>query len=140
VLQGKAKIEDAIVKDPQTGLCLLMAHGKASTAKDLLGSQRMQGLLNKTKGYFDLIILDTPPFLGVSDAWSLAREVDSVVFLVRWAETPRDTVKAVLQQMKLLEIDVSGIVMSQVNVRRQARYGYGGYGYYYGKYQKYYKE
>jgi len=140
VLQGKAKIEDAIVKDPQTGLCLLMAHGKASTAKDLLGSQRMQGLLNKMKGYFDLIILDTPPFLGVSDAWSLAREVDSVVFLVRWAETPRDTVRAVLQQMKQLEIDVSGIVMSQVNVRRQARYGYGGYGYYYGKYQKYYKE
>ena len=140
VLQGQAKLEDAIVKDPQSGLCLLMAHGNASAARDLLGSRRMHEILEKLKEVFDLIILDTPPFMGVSDAWGLARHMDAVVFLVRWAETPRETVKAALRQMRQLEIDVNGIVLSMVNVRQQARYGYGGYGYYYGKYHKYYKD
>jgi capsular exopolysaccharide synthesis family protein len=140
VLQGQASVAEAIVQDPRSGLFLLMAHGNASAVRDMLGSRRMCQVLEGLKADYDLIILDTPPFMGVSDAWGLARNVDAVVFLVRWAETPRETVKAALRQMQQLDIAVSGIVMSMVNVRQQARYGYGGYGYYYGKYQKYYKD
>ena len=140
VLQGKAEITDAIIKDPETGLHVLMAHGNAPSVGEMLGSKRMQTMLDKFKEYYELIILDTPPIMGVSDAWSLAKNVDSVVFLVRWAETPRETVRAALRQMELLDINVGGIVLSMVNLRQQSKYGYGGYGYYYGKYKKYYKE
>ena len=140
VLQDKAAITDAIVKDPQSGLHLLMAHGQSPAVGEMLGSKKMQDLLTKLKEYYDLIILDTPPIMGVSDAWGLAKNADSVVFIVRWAETPRDTVRAALRQMEMLEINVGGAILSMVNVRQQAKYGYGGYGYYYGKYKKYYKE
>jgi polysaccharide biosynthesis transport protein len=140
LLQGQAELEEAIGKDPETSLSWIMAHGKASTARGMLDSRRMQGLLEKLKESFDLIILDTPPIMGISDSWTLARNGDSVVLLFRWAETPRDIVKSALRQMKQLDIDVSGMVMSMVNVRQQSKYGYGGYTYYYRKYQKYYKK
>ncbi|MFO8165433.1 MAG: polysaccharide biosynthesis tyrosine autokinase [Desulfatiglandales bacterium] len=140
LLQGQAELEEAIGKDPETSLSWIMAHGKASTARGMLGSTRMQGLLEKLKESFDLIILDTPPIMGISDSWTLARNGDAVVLLFRWAETPRDIIKSALRQMKLLDIDVSGIVMSMVNIRQQSKYGYGGYSYYYRKYQKYYKK
>ena len=140
VLQGNAGFEDAIVTDAQSGLNMLMSHGKAPSVAEMLGSQRMKNMLAKLEEQYDLILLDTPPVMGVSDAWTLARSVDSVVFIVRWAETPRETVKSALKQMELLDIKVGGVILSMVNVRQQAKYGYGGYGYYYGKYRKYYKE
>ena len=140
LLQGEADINKAIVKDPDSGLDLLMAHGKASAAREMLGSQRMKNLLDTLKKHYDLVILDTPPIMGVSDAWTLAHHMDAVIFLVHWAETPRETVSTALKQMEQLDIRVSGIVLSMVNVRQQAKYGYGGYGYYYGKYKKYYTE
>jgi len=140
LLQGEADIKKAIVKDPDSGLDLLMAHGKASAVREMLGSQRMKNLLDTLRKNYDLVILDTPPIMGVSDAWTLAHYMDAVIFLVRWAETPRETVNTALRQMEQLDINVSGIVLSMVNVRQQAKYGYGGYGYYYGKYKKYYTE
>ncbi|RQD67735.1 MAG: polysaccharide biosynthesis tyrosine autokinase [Desulfonatronovibrio sp. MSAO_Bac4] len=138
VLQGKIGIKEAIVKDSASGLHLLLAHGKAPAVGEMLGSQKMKSMIDKLEEHYELVILDTPPIMGVSDAWGLARYTDSVVFSVKWAETPRETVKAALRQMEVLDIEVGGVIMSMVNVRQQAKYGYGGYGYYYGKYKKYY--
>lgn len=140
VLQGKTSVKDALVKDPESELHLLTAHGKAPAVAEMLGSKRMRSLLQKLKEHYDLVVLDTPPVMGVSDAWTIARHVDSVLFLVRWAETPRETVRTALRQIEQLGIGVGGIVMSMVNIRRQSKYGYSGYGYYYGKYRKYYQE
>ena len=140
VLRGDVPADEAIVEDPESGLHLLMAHGNSPAVGEMLGSRRMRELLEKLKNSYDMIIMDTPPVMGVTDAWGLARNVDSVVYMVRWAETPRDTVRSALKQMKLLDIRVGGVVLSMVNMRQQSRYGYGGYGYYYGKYKKYYHD
>ena len=45
-----------------------------------------------------------------------------------------------MRQMEILNLPAGGIVLSQVDIRKQAGYGYGNYGYYYGKYSSYYKE
>ncbi len=65
---------------------------------------------------------------------------DAVIFIIRWAETPRETVRAAMRQLNVLNIQTKGIVLSQVDIRKQARYGYGDYGYYYGRYKTYYKD
>jgi capsular exopolysaccharide synthesis family protein len=141
ILQEANNLKEAIAVDPKTGLHLIMAHGHiSSSVGELLSSQRMKQLLEKLKEHYELIILDTPPIMGVSDAWTLATQIDALVFLVRWAETPRETVQAALRHMDQLGIEVSGMVLSMVNVRQQSKYGYGGYGYYYGKYKKYYHD
>lgn len=140
VLRGQSEIKQAIVKDPDSGLNLLLAHGKAPAVGEMLGSQRMKSMLAKLEEYYDLIIVDTPPVMGVSDAWTLARSVDAVIYVIRWAETPRETVRSALRQLEMLDIPVAGTFLSMINVKQQSRYGYGGYGYYYGKYKKYYHD
>jgi polysaccharide biosynthesis transport protein len=140
VLRGETALDEAIVEDPETGLHLLMSYGKITAVAELLGSKRMYNLVEELKTRYDLVIIDTPPIVGVTDTWSLARNVDSVVFLVRWSQTPQDTVLSALRQMEVLEISVSGIILSMVDIRQQSKYAYGGYSYYYGMYRQYYQE
>jgi len=138
VLQGKVELNDAITIDKESGLHLLLSHGKTPIVGELLGSERMTEIIRSLSDKYDLVIIDTPPVMGVSDAWNLARNVDSMIYVVRWAETPRDNVRSALRQLKNLNIHVTGIVLSQVDVRQQTKYGYDGYNY--GKYKKYYEE
>ena len=74
----------------------------------------------------------------MSDARILACEVDRSVFVVRWAETPREMVATALRQISGSGAELAGVLLSMVDVRKHARYGYGDSGYYYGQARKYY--
>jgi Mrp family chromosome partitioning ATPase len=84
---------------------------------------------------FDLVILDTPPLVTVSDALVTARLADYVFFLVRWEQTSRELAVNALKQMRDLRRHV-GIVLAQVDVRQH--YGYNHHGYCNSKYRDYY--
>ena len=86
---------------------------------------------------FDLVFLDTPPVMAVTDALVAAKLADYIAFLVKWEQTPRDLAVNCLKQLRDLRKNV-GVVLAQVNVRRHSKYGYGDYGYYYSRYRSYY--
>lgn len=138
LLQNNLPLQQGLVQDMESGLYLLCAHGKTPLTGELLGSQRMLSLLARAEEEFDLILIDTPPIIGISDSWNLAAKVDALVFLVHWAETPRETVQTALRQLEVIGIRPSGVVLSQVNMEQQRKYGYGSHGYYYSKYANYY--
>ncbi|WP_448873283.1 GumC family protein [Desulfobulbus propionicus] len=138
VLQHDMPPTDAIVQDPESKLYIMFAHGKTPLAAELLRSQKMKTLLQQLEEEFDLIIFDTPPIMGISDSWNMARMIDAVIYIVQWAETPRETVKTALRQLDMIGVTPSGLVLSIVNMQQQRYYGYGGYGYYYNKYRRYY--
>jgi polysaccharide biosynthesis transport protein len=140
VLSGQKDLKSAIIKDAKSTMHVICAEGHTANASDLLGSQRMGKLIIEAAKVYDLVIIDTPPVMGVSDSWGLSMSVDAVIFILRWAETPRETVRAAVRQMELLNIKINGIVLSQVDIRQQRRYGYGNYGYYYRRYKTYYNE
>jgi polysaccharide biosynthesis transport protein len=93
----------------------------------------VQGLAKQ----FDLVILDTPPLITVSDALVTARLADYVIFLVRWEQTNRELAVNALKQMRDLRKQL-GVVLAQVDVRQHVRYGYGDHGYCNSKYRDYY--
>ncbi len=140
VLTGKASLRSAVTPDPKTGLHVLCGKGKTPNASDLLGSKRMIRLIQNASDIYDLIIIDTPPLMGVTDAWSLAQSVDELIFVVRWAETPRETVRAAMRQIEILNLPAKGIVLTQVDTRKQSYYGPGTYGYFSERYRNYYKD
>ncbi|MEA1938941.1 MAG: hypothetical protein U9N14_07620, partial [Pseudomonadota bacterium] len=60
---------------------------------------------------------------------------------VRWAETRREVVMMALKQLREAGSDLAGLVLTRVNIRQHASYGYGDSGYYYlGYYKKYYTQ
>ena len=87
------------------------------------------------------MVIDTPPVLALSDTLVLLRSVDKTVFLVQWEKTRRETAFAGLRQVLDAGADLAGIVLAQVDLKRQAQYRYGGdvyNSYYNSAYQKYY--
>ncbi len=83
-------------------------------------------------------VIDSAPVMAVSDTRILARFVDKTVFLVRWADTRRETAIAGLRQVVEAGADVAGVLLSMVDVKQHAGYGYSDSGYYYGRVKKYY--
>ena len=90
---------------------------------DLISSEKMQNLLGKLEEYYDLIILDTPACLAVSDARALATYADLTLYAVKWGETTVPTLSIGTKQFKDLDIKMATI-LTNVDVIRQARYGY----------------
>ncbi len=76
--------------------------------------------------------------VAVSDTRVLARLADKTVFLVRWADTPREVATAALQQIVDSGANVIGAMLSMVDVKKHAGYGYSDSGYFYGSLRKYY--
>ena len=77
---------------------------------------------------------------SVLDTLVLARQVEKSIFVVRWEKTARETVSSGLRQLIDSGADIAGLVMTQVDMKKQARYGKSdtGYQYYYDRHLKYY--
>lgn len=142
VLEGTAKLEDAIYRDKETGLDVLMTRPSeprsSVNAADILASQKFKDILTELQSSYDLVVLDTPPTLVVADARILARYVDAVVYIVSWDRTPRGAVLEGIKELKSVDAPLIGVTFTMLNEGRAARYSYDGYSYYRGKYRDYY--
>ena len=74
----------------------------------------------------------------MSDSFTLSGIVDKSIYVIRWEQTPRNVVLAGIRQMIEAGADIAGVVLSRVDVKKHARYGYANSGYYRGYYSKYY--
>ena len=138
VLTGRANPEVAIKRDEKSGLDFLPAGIGVASPPDLFRSSTMRILLEETAAYYDLVIIDTPPIAAVSDSFTLSSLVDKALYVIRWEQTPRNVALAGIRQLVEAGADIAGIVLSRVDLKKHARYGYANSGYYRGSYQKYY--
>jgi exopolysaccharide transport family protein len=138
-LLGAKSLQEVIGQDPASGLYYIPARSNTPNSAEILDSQAMRQFVKLLSESFDLVLIDSPPIMAVSDARITAKLADYVIFLIRWETTTRELA---VNALKLLQETYRhvGVVLSQVNVRRHSRYGYGDYGYYYSKYGDYYNK
>ncbi|TCP39279.1 GumC family protein [Rhodovulum marinum] len=143
VMNNTATLAQAIYKEPETGLHLLMTKSAERSANinaaDVLASHRFRELVQDLSEAYDLVILDTPPTLVVTDARILASMADTVVFAVRWDKTPRNAVLEGLRELTSVDAKLTGLVFTMVDEAKASRYAYDGYAYYKGRYRDYYE-
>lgn len=140
LMAEEASLEDTLRRDEASGAYVLTAGGTPANPTDIITSDHFAQLLNSLKTTFDLIVIDSSPVLAVSDSRILSRMADKTIFAVRWAETRREVVRLGLKQILEAGGDLAGVVLSMVNVKKHARYGYSDSGYYHGRYRKYYTD
>ncbi|MGH6887458.1 MAG: polysaccharide biosynthesis tyrosine autokinase, partial [Geminicoccales bacterium] len=138
VLTGRANPEVAIRRDEKSGLDFLPAGVGVISPPDLFRSSMMRILIEETAAYYDLVIIDSPPVAAVSDSFTLSGLVDKSIYVIRWEQTPRNLALAGIRQMLEAGADIAGVVLSRVDVKKHARYGYADSGYYQSRYRKYY--
>lgn len=105
---------------------------------ELMGSQKMQSILEAMRQNADVILIDTPPILAVTDAAVLAQSVDGVLLVVRPGKTRISALRQTLEQLRQVNAHVLGVVLNNV-VTTGSSYGYH-YKYYrnYAAYQSHY--
>jgi len=131
-----ASMASVIKVDEISGMDFIPVASKTSNPQDLLGSKHMKTLIDTMRKRYDLIVLDTPPLLAVSDALVLSHFADATIFIARWARTPRSVVLGALKTFRTIGGKLAGVVLSRVDMRSHSTYGYGDPGYYYGYYGK----
>ncbi len=137
VLEGSDMGGQQLHKDEPSGLHLLCGKGHSDPQK-LFSSDKFAGLMSWAREHYDLIVLDTPPIMAVSDALVLSHHVDAVLYVVQWETTPKKSVESGIGQLREAGAPVAGTVITQVNIKRHQSYGYGDQGYYYGTKSGYY--
>jgi len=141
VVAGDADYADFIRKDTLSDMDYMpTGTAKFANATDIFSSHRMANIIDLLKSRYDLVIIDTPPVMAVADSRIIGRLVDKTVFAVRWDKTPRKVARAALDLLRRADVDLAGVVLQQVDMKRYGRIGYGdsGYYYHYGRYGKYY--
>ncbi|MFZ0496041.1 MAG: polysaccharide biosynthesis tyrosine autokinase [Methylocella sp.] len=142
-LIGEAELPDVIHYQQKVRHWTLPAGGTTQNPSDLLGSERMKELIEQLRAKFDLVVFDTPPTGPVIDPTVVARHLaDKVVYVVRWASTPRGSVQRSVQQLSG-HAEIAGVVFNYVNDAQARKYGGGTYSSYYGggrQYAEYYRE
>lgn len=138
VLEGSATLAESILTDEMTGLHILPTRRTVANAADVLSSQRFAQLIRDLREQYDLVLLDAPPTLAVTDARIIGVLADAVICAVRWDVTPRDAVMEGFRQLTDVGVKVTGAIVTLVDFERLAANSDGGYGYY-GQYKAYYK-
>lgn len=130
VLAGLDSIDDAIRKDIYTNLDVLFSGDVPPNPSELLGSERMQDLIEQMSKRYDYILVDTPPINLVSDASIVTNLLDGVLLLVRQGRTRKESVRRAVANLELTGIKPLGYVLNGVDMSNGKGYGYYGYGYY----------
>jgi capsular exopolysaccharide synthesis family protein len=136
-LMGLKTLEECTKRHDNSGVDYILARPNTPNAPEILESHAMKAALATFSERYDLVILDGPPVMAVSDARIIARLADYTVFIVQWAKTPREVVKTAVNALLGVSNHV-GIVINRVNLAKHARYGYGDHGDYYSRYRGYY--
>lgn len=130
VLAGQARVEDALQAWGNGMFRVLPPGAIPPNPSELLGSRQMAQIIANLKREYDVVILDTPPLLAVSDAAVLASQADGAVVVVRYGKSSRDAVRNAVASLEQINAMVLGTVLNAIPAKRGGSYGYGyGYGY-----------
>ena len=128
VLVGQAAIDDVLQPWGRGGLTVLPSGTIPPNPSELMGSPLMAELIIQLRKSFDMIIIDTPPVLPVTDAAVASRLVDGVVVVVRYGKTTRNQVSTALRSLTAVDARVLGTVLTMSPVKGAE--AYSAYGYY----------
>jgi polysaccharide biosynthesis transport protein len=141
LVTGEVGLEDALYTDPgQPNLDMITVKRSPANPIDILASKQMTQLVAKLRPRYKLIVLDTPPVLGLTDAKVAMHLADAALFVVRWGKTKMEVASNGLGALRECRAPIAGAVLTQVDLAAHAKGGYGDAAAYYGSYKQYYLE
>jgi capsular exopolysaccharide synthesis family protein len=142
LLMNKSSDVEAFKSDLLDNWYIVPAGDIPPNPSELLGSNRMQKLIEALKEQFDYIVIDLPPVNIVSDALSISPFISGMIVVVREEYTEKKELTRCMRQLSLSNVKVLGCVLNEASSgngsygkykykKYKHGYGYGyGYGYY----------
>jgi capsular exopolysaccharide synthesis family protein len=135
VIANAATLDEAIQHRPEEHMDVLYAGSRTIKPLEILSSLQFAQLINELSERYETIIIDSPPCISVSDAYLIATQVDSFIFVAKGNEAQVPLVRNCLNRFKNIDVDFAGVVLNQIDFdaahnygRYQDHYQYHGYG------------
>jgi tyrosine-protein kinase Etk/Wzc len=129
VLVGAQALDSVVRPTDVPNLSILPSGHFPPNPSELLGSGQMRAMIELAKQSFDIVLIDSPPVLAVTDAAVLSTVVDGSIIVIRLGVTAREAVRRAVSQLRVVNGRILGAVLNAVDFRGASYQG--GYGYYY---------
>lgn len=136
VADGSKTIDSALKATAVPYLRLVSSGGLPPNPAEVLGSEKMMEILRTVRERSDIVLIDTPPALAVTDAVYLSSKVDAVLLVLKPGTTKISFARQTVEQLLRNRANLIGVVLNDIK-RGGGRYGYYANGYYH-YYQSYY--
>ncbi|WP_344937567.1 polysaccharide biosynthesis tyrosine autokinase [Sphaerisporangium flaviroseum] len=129
VLINRVELADAIQTWGEPSMSVLPSGRIPPNPSELLGSQNMRKVIAELVAQYDIVIIDAPPLLPVTDAATLAAICDDVLLVARYGRTRRESLVRAGELLSSINARVVGTVLNFAPRKSSQLYGYGyGYG------------
>lgn len=137
VLLGRNSLKSALQRPGDEQLVVLTSGKMPPNPSELLGSSKMQSLIESVEEWADWVVIDTPPLLAVSDGATVARWADAVLLVSRSGKSTRETALRGAEMLGNVGAKVIGVVVSGADEGAREGGYYAG-SHYYNRYYSYY--
>ncbi len=128
VSEGLGRMNGCLKESGIPNLKVLASGPRPPNPSELLSSERMAAMIGELREEADIVLLDTPPCLAVSDAAVLASKVDGILLVLEAGKTRREPAVRAKEALEQVGGRIVGVVLTKIPVRRR---GYDYYRYYY---------
>lgn len=135
ILAEQKSVDECVVYLSDINLHVLPSGPIPPNPAELIGSQRMDRLIQHLEQKFDYIVIDTPPVSVVTDAALASRLVHGVIFVLRQKYATQEIVMQALANLKNVNAKVVGCVFNAFDAQKSHQYAYS-----HSKYKAYYTE
>lgn len=126
-----AQIEDFVVPGPQPNLFVLYSGPTPPNPPELFSMKRFRDLIERFKGEYSWVIIDSPPCLSISDAFILGGMADMAILVARYKKTRKPLLERILVTLARAHVQVAGVVLNEVETHSSYYYDYYYYNHYY---------
>ncbi len=134
VIAGHGDPLDSALATDIPNLFFLPAHERPLNPSELLSTPQFKNLLDVLKERFDIILIDTPPLLAVTDPCVVAARVDGVLLTLRVRKGIHTVSRRAMDMLRSIDANVIGTVVNGVPDINGFDFGGAGFGYYTGNY------
>lgn len=138
VLREGAAVDDALVRIPGSNFYVLPITTPFDKQEQITRGGLVHALIEKLREHFPLIILDCPPLLPVAEARDLVALADDVVLVAAWRQTRESALRSAIRLLPPSAMARSGVVLTKIDIKKQARFGAGDATSFYKQYREYY--
>lgn len=138
VLSGKTEVQDSVQRIESAGFDFISRGIVPPNPAELLMHKNFSELINWAGVNYDLVIIDTPPVLAVTDAAIIGRYVGTTLLVARFEENTAKEIDVSIKRFEQSGVSVKGCILNGVVKKASSYYGYGynHYGYSYTDEQK----
>ncbi|MGU3486639.1 polysaccharide biosynthesis tyrosine autokinase [Enterobacter bugandensis] len=129
VLGGSVEWQDAIQRSEKGGFDVLTCGPQPSHPVELLMNDRFQTIMSRIDKEYDIVIVDTPPVLAVTDALLVARAAATTLLVARFGKTSVKEIENCRKRLQQMGVQVEGAILNDI-VKSAAFYYHSGYSHY----------